>query len=304
MVIFGLSYLLYQYGSNIQEAFDNIEISNTAKKVMINGKISQEQMLLKGETNLFTNLIGDNVSSLENKILNRIDYELKYNSDFYNEKSGIVSTSNLCSKLIIVSPDINLNDCITVLNTQYNFNTINASGIKINIDNIGKDISNQSKYESAIDFLNNTRNLSYTKDDNAKIAKLSSNTLHQFESSIKDIENITADNTNYISNDSLRFTNTTNQDVTISNKNKFLNIVNGSFTNKNSLITNIDSSSESDLNIKESIKNKDVNGNIKDLISNYNNNNFANKNTISNLDVVNAFEENKDDNRESFSFYR
>lgn len=303
MVMTALSFILYQYGSDIQKSLENIEISNTARKIMSNGKSSQEQMLLKGETNLLTNLISDKISSKEQKILNLIYHELSQGNIAKLDVNA--GSSALCNKLINLHKDIDSTDCTTTLNTSYNFSMVDSSGLKFSVDNIGTNSADSEKYESAISYLNNSRNLNYTQNDTTKIAKLSSNTLYQFDSNLKEIEKMTSGNMNYVENDSIRMINSENSEVAITNKNELSNIIVASFTNNKSLENNIVVYSNNDKNIKSALdKNKDVNGNYMDLISEYNDVNFVDNNLNSNLDLVNSFEQNNTSTRKSFSIYK
>lgn len=303
MVMTALSFLLYQYGSDIQKSLDNIEISNTARKIMANGKSSQEQMLLKGETNLLTNLISDKVSSKEQKILNLIYHEL---TEGNIAKSDITLGKNgLCGKLISIHKDILLDDCITTLETKYNFSSVDSSGLKFNTQNIGNSTEDSPRYESMIAYLNNSRNLNYTQNDVTKTAKLSSNTLYQFDSNLKEIEKMSSGNLNYVDNDSVRMINSENSEVAIANKNELSNIIISSFTNDKSLENNIVVYSDNDKNIKNALTlNKDKNGNYLDLVSEYNDVDFVDNNVDSNIDLVNSFEQNNTTTRKSFSIYK
>lgn len=303
MVCIAVSFFYLKYGSDIQKSLDNIEISNNAKQIMANAKTSQEQMLLKGEPNLFTSFIADKVSAEDQKVLNRVYYELKYNKDINN--NVVDNVVSLCNVVISKAQDISFDSCKLALNKKYTFNTLDSSGIKVDLSTY-KEIEEPDlapKLLTAIDFLNKSNNLSYNTNKISKSTSLSNNTLYQFDASLKEIEYMASGNNNYVTNDSVSFKDTTTNIVTTTNKTTLNNLINSSLSNTKSLDSNIANNDNGTI-LKSSIANTDVSGNIVDLVSEYNDSNFDTNNSLSNLDVVNSFENNKSSTRQSFTFYK
>lgn len=303
MVCIAISFFYLKYGSDIQKGLDNIEISNNAKQIMANAKTSQEQMLLKGEPNLFTSFIADKVSAEDQKVLNRVYYELKYNKDINN--NVVDNVVSLCNVVISKAQDISFDSCKLALNKKYTFNTLDSSGIKVDLSTY-KEIEEPDlapKLLTAIDFLNKSNNLSYNTNKISKSTSLSNNTLYQFDASLKEIEYMASGNNNYVTNDSVSFKDTTTNIVTTTNKTTLNNLINSSLSNTKSLESNIANNDNGTI-LKSSIANTDVSGNIVDLVSEYNDSNFDTNNSLSNLDVVNSFENNKSSTRQSFTFYK
>lgn len=302
MICIAISFLYMKYGSDIQKGLDNIEISNNAKQIMANAKTSQEQMLLKGEPNLFTNFISEKVSSSDQKVLNRVYYELQYNQNINN--NDISNVISICNIVISKAQDITLDECKSSLNKTYNFNILDSTGIKVDLTNYKNNTDSSVEILSAIDFLNKSKNLGYNTDLTNKKTSLSNNNLYQFDASLKEIEYMASGNNNYVTNDSVTFKDVTNDKTTTTNKTSLTNLINASLSNKNSLESNISTYNESGETLQNAITNKDTSGNIVDLISEYNDSNFENNNSVSNLDVVNSFESNKSTTRQSFTFYK
>lgn len=302
MICIAISFLYMKYGSDIQKGLDNIEISNNAKQIMANAKTSQEQMLLKGEPNLFTNFISEKVSSSDQKVLNRVYYELQYNKNINN--NDISDVIAICTIVISKAQDITLDECKSSLNKTYNFNILDSTGIKVDLTNYKNNTDSSVEILSAIDFLNKSKNLGYNTDLTSKKTSLSNNNLYQFDASLKEIEYMASGNNNYVTNDSVTFKDVTNDKTTTTNKASLTNLINVSLSNKNSLESNISTYNESGETLQSAISNKDLSGNIVDLISEYNDSNFENNNSVSNLDVVNSFESNKSTTRQSFTFYK
>lgn len=303
MVCIAVSFFYLKYGSDIQKSLDNIEISNNAKQIMANAKTSQEQMLLKGEPNLFTSFIADKVSAEDQKVLNRVYYELKYNKDINN--NVVDNVVSLCNVVTSKAQDISFDSCKSALNKKYTFNTLDSSGIKVDLSTY-KEIEEPDlapKLLTAIDFLNKSNNLSYNTNKISKSTSLSNNTLYQFDASLKEIEYMASGNNNYVTNDSVSFKDTTTNVVTTTNKTTLNNLINSSLSNTKSLESNIANNDNGTI-LKSSIANTDVSGNIVDLVSEYNDSNFDTNNSLSNLDVVNSFENNKSSTRQSFTFYK
>lgn len=292
------------YSTNIKNNIEEAEKSTIVKQYIENAKNSQEQILLKGEPTIFTNFIVDNITKNEQKVLNRAYYILTNNK---NVNNNIVNNVNeLCNTINGEDNSITPQECKTILESNYNFLTLDSSGVNINIG---------EEYKDSLSHLNTLQQSGY--EINGVNAKLSNNSLSQFDSNLKQIETMASGDSAYVQNNSMKFSLTQAQTSAANlingeasaTKSEVMNIISSSLTNSNSLASNIDITNVSnDKNkiIQKSLEEKDAQGNIKTLVKNQNLNINLTDDTINtnNLDMVSSFKGNAINKKEAFSFYK
>lgn len=292
------------YSTNIKNNIEEAEKSTIVKQYIENAKNSQEQILLKGEPTIFTNFIVDNITKNEQKVLNRAYYILTNNK---NVNNNIVNNVNeLCNTISGEDNSVTPQECKTILESNYNFLTLDSSGVNINIG---------EEYKDSLSHLNTLQQSGY--EINGVNAKLSNNSLSQFDSNLKQIETMASGDSAYVQNNSMKFSLTQAQTSAANlingeasaTKSEVMNIISSSLTNSNSLASNIDITNVSnDKNkiIQKSLEEKDAQGNIKTLVKNQNLNINLTDDTVNtnNLDMVSSFKGNAVSKKEAFSFYK
>lgn len=281
---------MYLYGGKWIIDVTEVEKSNTAKKYLENAKTSQEQMMLKGDTNLFTSYISDDISIQDQNVLNKIYYELKYNKELNN---NIVENMTVLCEYINTKMDyISIDQCEDVLSKDYNFIDMKSNGAEITVN---------SSYENALSHINSLHQNGYNVSANT--ATLSNNTLYKFDSNLREIETMAAGDRNYVEADIVNYTNSATLKEDAIKINELSNIINTSLTNKNTLLENI-----VDVGIttkystmKELIQNKDSDGNIVTLTKEFSDETFNDSSSLTNLEVVNSFKINKTETFKTFS---
>lgn len=292
------------YNTNIKNNIEDAEKSTLVKQYIENAKNSQEQISLKGEPTIFTNFIVDNITKDEQKVLNKAYYLLTSSKNVNN--NIVNNVVQLCQSIYNEDNTITLDNCKLILEKQYNFLTLDSSGVKINIG---------SEYEKYLSHLNNLQQSGY--EINGSNAKLSNNSLSRFDSNLKQIETMSSGDTSYVQTNSLKFSLTQEQaslanllnNETSASKAEVINMINSSLTNNNSLSSNIDTTNTTnDKNkiIQKALEEKDVNGNIKNLAKTQNLDINLTDDTINtnNLDMVSSFKSNSINKKEAFSFYK
>lgn len=283
----------YAFQDKWLASIDSIEKSNSAKKYLENAKSSQEQMMLKGDANLFSAYISTELAVEDQYILNKIYYELKNNENLDNNL--VADGVALCTYMHSILDHIEIADCIGVINTNYNFISMNSSGAEIEVD---------AEYADALSYVNKMSQSGYAI--NGTKASLSNNSLYKFDSSLKEIENIASGERNYVDNNVVNYENNSTLTVDSIKLSELNNIINTSMTNNLSLNDNIIETGTTTKfsTMKKMIADTDSNGNVISLMSAWDKDAFNDVNQGSNLNMVNSFKSNKSTISKPFSLFR
>jgi len=286
----GMLIAMFVYDSKWLVDIEEVEKSNTAKKYLENASTSQNQMMLKGDTNIFSAFISTNIKVEDQHILNKIYHELKYNKNLNN--NIVNNTIDLCTYINEKYDHIGIVNCKETLEKNYTFISMKSNGVELKVD---------PGYTDSITHLNSLNQNGYSITSNKVL--LSNNKIFQFDSNLREIESIAAGDRNYVNTDVISYEN--NETLLEDNIEVFElnNIINTSITNSNTLINNIvevDTTTKYST-IKQLIQNTDSDGNIIPLTKGFDNIEFDNATTLSNSNVVGAFGVNKSTTMPKFS---